>query len=177
MVERHKSLLFHYNRLKLMWILTCPMTWFLGLFPLRFLTMTLKLIHHCVNILVLVIVLWNSISQSILYLNLNRHGLAQIHALPKNYFIPLNSVQQAAATQHLQVRTIWALIAMDSPSCVSILEMTIQAYLAMDGLLPQVACQAQWAIAILLNAMTVQALVAMRCPKRSSVNHQLMLSL
>ena len=50
--------------------------------------------------------------------------------------------------------------------CVIILQMTIQAYLAMDGLLPQIACQAQWAIASLLNAIVVQALVAMRCPKK-----------
>ena len=47
----------------------------------------------------------------------------------------------------------------------------------MDGLIPQVACQAQWAIASLLNAMTVQAPVAIKCPKMCSVNPQLMLSL
>ena len=88
MVLRHKLLLFHYNRLTLMGILTCSMTWFQGLFPLRFLTMTLNLIHHCVNILGLVIVLQNSVSQSILCLNLNRHCLVSIHALPRNYFIP-----------------------------------------------------------------------------------------
>ena len=105
--------------------------------------MTLNLIHHCANILGLVIVLWNSVSQGILCQNLNRHCLVQICALPRNYFIPLNSAHWAVATQHLQVMTVWALIAMDIPFCVIILQMTIQAYLAMDGLLPQVACQAQ----------------------------------
>ena len=100
-----------------------------------------------------------------------------MHVLPRNYFIPLNSVQQVAVIQHLQVRTIWAHNVMDSPFYVIIMQMTIQAYLAMDGLLPQVACQAQWATTSLLNAMTVQAPVAMKCPKRCSVNPQLMLSL
>ena len=166
MVQRHKLLLFHYNRFALMGILTCPMTWFYRLFPLRFLAMALKLIHHCVNILGQVIVLVNSVSQSISCPSLNRHCLVQIYACHRN-FIPLNSVQQAVATQHLQVRTIWALIAMNSPFCVIILQMTIQAYLAMDGLCPQVACQTQWAIASPINAMLVQALV----------NHQLILSL
>ena len=128
MMYRHKLLVFHYNRLTMMGIPTCPMTWFWSLFSLRFLTMTLKLIHHCVNILGLVIVLWNSVSRSILCLNLNRHCLVQIHALPRNYFIPLTSVQQAVTTQCLQVRTVWALIAMDSPLYVIIMQMTIQAY-------------------------------------------------
>ena len=54
MVSRHKLLL--------MGILTCPMIWVWGLFPLRFLMMTLMLIHHCVNILGLVIVPQNSMS-------------------------------------------------------------------------------------------------------------------
>ena len=134
------------------------------------------LIHH-VNILGLAIVHWNSASLSIFCLDLNRYCLVQIHALPKNYFIPLNSVQQAVGTQCLQVTTIWAFITMDSSLYVIILQMTIQAYLAMAGLLSQVAYQAQWAIASLLNAMIVQALVAMRCLKRCSVNHQLVLSL
>ena len=47
MVQRRKLLLFLCNRLTLIEI---P-TWLCGLFPLRFLTMTLKLIHHCVNVL------------------------------------------------------------------------------------------------------------------------------
>ena len=95
----------------------------------------------------------------------------------RNYPIPLNSAHRAVAIQHLQVMTVCALIAMDSPFSVIVLQMTIQAYLAMNGLIPQVACQIQWAITSLLIAMTVQNLVAMRCLKRYSVNRQLMLSL
>ena len=40
MVQRYKLLLFLYNRLTLIGILTCPMTWLCGLFPLRLLMMT-----------------------------------------------------------------------------------------------------------------------------------------
>ena len=101
----------------------------------------------------LVIVLQNSVSWITLCLNLNRHCLVQIHALSRNYLIPLNSAHWAVAIQHLQVMTVWALIAMDSPFSVIVLQMTIQAYLAMYGLIPQVACQAQWAITSLLIAI------------------------